>query len=846
MSEFQMEVYIGVFVDELSEQLLLLDKSLLELEENGSSPETIQTIFRIAHTLKGSSAAMGFDKLKEMMHKLENIFDQLRNGKLQVSTELMNVLFQSIDYVKHQRELFLKGTYEEQPAEHLIEVLDRISRGDGKPVESEVIKPVVSAMPDTELLTIRILIEPTSEMKAVRAMLVLRELQESGDVISTQPAITAESQDEELSGPLQFIVKSRLGANELQANINQVSQLAEVMVSPILHAPAVLSSPEEISSVAQEPAMKKAAPVSKPVLSAAKETAAPVSHTVRVDVHRLEHLINLVGELLIDNTRLVDVKKRLHDKFKGDGDVQLLEDITHHLGKIVSNMRDGMMKTRMIPIEQLFSRFPRLIRDLSQTANKEIALTIEGKETELDRTLIEEISDPLIHILRNAADHGLESPDEREAVGKPRKGQIFMKAAHEENSIVITVQDDGRGIDPERIRLKAVSKGFISEEESRHMTEKEIISLIFHSGMSTAEKVTELSGRGVGMDIVRTHIEKLNGIIDIETKIGIGTTITLKLPLTLAIIRSLLVRQQQRTIAVPLSNIIEIFRYNESDIQLLHGQEMYHVRGEILPLLRLNTLLSGSQGGDERGNKKSILMIGMAEKRVCLVVDQLIANQEIVIKSLDDIVGHIPYITGTTILGDGLVALILDVSAVIQMSSSGQVRFGTKERVLKGKNNAKKEMVTLYLDSQCYGFHLEHVQEIVAMPAITKVAGAESNVIGLMNIRDELIFVYDLRASMGLPPFPVSNYSRVLIVRNKEQSIGIAVDSLTQIVAVYDHELAQDIVHRKESFMSIQSIYKKDGRLIQVFDLDGILTQLQTNSLESGDMYENIPRTHRR
>jgi two-component system chemotaxis sensor kinase CheA len=829
MSDFQMEVYMGVFLDELSEQLLLLDKSLLELEENGSKPETIQTIFRIAHTLKGSAAAMGFEKLKEMMHKLENIFDHLRNNRVQVNTELMNVLFQSIDYMKQQRELFLKGNYEEQAVEHLIAVLEQLCHGEHVPLETSPAREAVqSVTTEPELLSIRILIEPGSVMKAVRAVLVLRELQEMGDVLSTQPNFSASSTDEDLEAPIHFLISTNHGCKEIQERINRISQLSEVIVGPVHGKPEDQGRETTQSLTSTSDVEHKTA---KPAPAVVKEAAA-VSHTVRVDVQRLEHLINLVGELLIDNTRLVEVKKRLQDKYKQDSDIHLLEDITHHLGKIVSNMRDGMMKTRMIPIEQLFSRFPRLIRDLSQTANKEIALTIEGKETELDRTLIEEISDPLIHILRNAADHGLETPDQREAAGKSRKGHIRMKAAHEENSIVITVTDDGRGIDPERIRKKAVDKGFISEEESQLMTEKEIIKLIFHSGMSTAEQVTELSGRGVGMDIVRSHIEKLNGLIDIETVIGKGTTITLKLPLTLAIIRSLLVRQAQRTIAVPLSNIIEIFRYNEQEIQLLHGQEICHVRGEILPLLRLNTLLSPGDSENEEASKtkKSILMIGMAEKRICLVVDQLIANQEIVIKSLDDIVGHIPYIAGTTILGDGLVALILDVNAMMQKSSSGHVRFGMKDRVNKGKHNTKRELVTVHFDAEWYGFHLEHVQEILAMPALTKIAGAGPHVLGILTIREELLMVYDLRSSLGLSTQSSSAKSRVLIVRDEDQSIGIAVDSVTEIVTVFEHDTNEEIVQSKASLATIRSIYKKEDRLIQVFDREQLLSQLKTNT----------------
>ncbi|MDF2815187.1 MAG: chemotaxis protein CheA, partial [Paenibacillus sp.] len=748
---------------------------------------------------------------------------------------------QCADYIKRQRELFLQGIYEEQPVDDLVSMLEHVHLTmDSDTSESE-------SQGCVQVCLVQVDIQQESEMKAVRAMLIMQKLQQLGELQSAPQgaarSASSEDSDEDWNGTLEYVLTTNVAPSDVEAALNEISQLARVQVrvvtaeqpteEPQYEAQWPLGSNQSLATTAYNAPESLMAPVKLekiPMEAApAREAVASASQTIRVDVKRLEHLLNLVGELLIDNTRLLDVKKRLNEKYSQESDIATLDDIIHHLSRIVSDMRDGMMKTRMIPIDHLFSRLPRVIRDLSQLANKEINLTIEGKETELDRTLIEEISDPLLHILRNAADHGLESPVEREALGKPRKGQITVKASHQENAIVITITDDGRGIDPVRIMQKALDKGFITSDEASQMTDKQIISLIFHSGMSTAEQVTELSGRGVGMDIVRSHIEKLNGLIEIDTRQGEGTVFTLKLPLTLAIIRSLLIQLEHRTIAIPLVNVIEIFRLQEQEIQTLHGQEVCAVRGEILPLIRLDRLLGTEKATDGKTNpnKMFAVMVGMAEKRVCLLVDRLIGNQEIVIKSLDDFIGHVPFIVGTTILGDGLVALILDVNAVIHKAGTSLTRFGSREREELHKQAPKKELVTFKLDSIWYAVEIVHVQEIINTPQITKLAEDDYTVAGVMNLRDQLLPIYDLRSCLGMGRLSTGVHTRVLILHAGTRKIGITVDEVAEVLSIYEHEVESDSGARNAVHALVGSIVKRDKRLIQVLNMEQVMVQLE-------------------
>ena len=554
-----MSVYLGAFLDEVDEQLQTLEEEVLNLEQDGENPETIQTIFRAAHTLKGSSAAMGMDKMKELTHKVENVFDAIRNHQLKVDTSIVNIIFDSIDTIKLLKEAILNGTLDSVDVSELIAKLEACKNKASENSEG-VVQKEERAQPSSDstlfpevildeyqkdmvekafelgmnVMSVYVSLNENTMLKSVRAFLIDNNLKEIGEIIASFPASEVIEDEEKFEGNVVYILVTESQNQEVLSIVNSISDIKGVHLSLI--TPANLESfclGKKMGVVEQRPQEDK-------TTSPKAEAKLKVQQTVRVDVERLESLLNLVGELVISQTRLTDVRSRLSERYPNEPEIEGFQEVENHLGQIVSELQEGMMKTRMLPIEQLFNRFPRMVRDIAQKAAKDVNFIMEGKETELDRNLIEEIADPIIHLLRNSLDHGVESPEERERLGKSRQGTVLLKAAHEENHIVITISDDGKGIDTEKIKQSAIKKQQITEEEAERMTEKELVFLIFKSGVSTAAKITDISGRGVGMDIVRSHIEKLNGIIDIETKVGEGTAFMIKLPLTLAIIRSLL------------------------------------------------------------------------------------------------------------------------------------------------------------------------------------------------------------------------------------------------------------------------------------------------------------------
>ena len=394
-----------------------------------------------------------------------------------------------------------------------------------------------------------------------------------------------------------------------------------------------------------------------------------VSQTVRVDVARLDKLMNLVGELVIERTRLESVSGKIRGVVGSEFLTEAMEEISLHIARLTGDLQEEIMQARMFPIDQVFNRFPRMVRDLSHKFNRDINFIIEGRETELDRTVIEEIGDPLIHLLRNSIDHGIEPPDERLAMGKPAQGTIRLSAAHQENQIVITVEDDGRGMDPQAIKEKAVKKGLVNQQAADKMSDQEALNLIFLPGFSTAQQVTDISGRGVGMDIVRTHIEKINGIIEIYSKKGAGTKFIIKLPLTLAISRSLLIKQGGRIFALPLANVLEIIEIDCSRVQSMQGNKVALVRDSFLSLFLLDYLL-GRGGELPSEGSVPVVVVGVQDKRIGIVVDELVGDQEIVIKSLGGYIGDIHGLAGATIMGDGSVALILDVRGLVETAGA--------------------------------------------------------------------------------------------------------------------------------------------------------------------------------
>jgi two-component system chemotaxis sensor kinase CheA len=832
MNDFH-NAYLGVFLDEMDEQLQYLDEALLTLESDGGKDDTIQKIFRAAHTLKGSSAAMGFERLKELTHQMESVFDLIRNGQLDVSSELLNILFDCVDYIKQLRHSILDGTMTEGETLTLMKRLEAVrDLGGIAPDRSELEAnkeatalyinfdevqrdQIQSALSNgSEVMAIYVHMSEEAAMKYVRAMLVHKNLMEHGEIVISYPEPEMLESDDPFFRTIIYVLITKEIQQVILHCLNQISEIDSVHIEYITNENLdTFCVGKEVHFV--EAASKDEVEIKETM---GTESKVQVPQTVRVDVERLEGLLNLVGELIIDNTRLRDIRAKLNEQFKNNGDLMLMNDIANHLSTVVADLQEGMMKTRMLPIEHLFGRFPRMIRDLAQKANKEIDLIIEGKETELDRTLIEEISDPLIHILRNSADHGLETPNERLQLGKSRKGTIVLRASHQGNMIVITIADDGRGIDLEKVKEMTVRKGFATQEEVARMTDKELTFLIFRSGVSTANQVTDLSGRGVGMDIVRSHIEKLNGVIDIETTRNEGTVFTIKLPLTLAIIRSLLVKFGTSTFAIPLVNVIEIFRLQVTDIRSVQGKEVCMFRDQVLPLVRLHSKLHVQE--DQEHNRLYVVIVGVADKRVCLVVDRTIGNQEIVIKSLGNYIGNVPYIAGSTILGDGHVAHILDVGSIAREAGSyyeKNLLDVNEEDQLESRN---KKYVTFQLGGTKFGLNISKVKEIIPVPVIHQLVSVSAHVLGMINLRGALLPVYDLRRILGMASTEASPKSRIMVCEVLGHDLGLMVDQVTEVsrLSQAEFEEAPDHVMRQSDF--VEGIYKKEQQFIVLLNLE--------------------------
>ncbi|MFB7816308.1 chemotaxis protein CheW [Paenibacillus chitinolyticus] len=718
--------YKEIFLEELEEQLQVMDGEILKLEQSGESGIVIQSLFRAAHTIKGSSAAMGFEEMKQLTHEMEHLLDRVRSGQLAVSGALIDLLFTALDILKQLKRDIVGGESSFADISDCVRALrnfgeDQDLDGDrpdaeempahrGKPSLSLDLRLRVQERMELgqKLFWVDIRIASECLIRGARAYVIHSALNEYGDVLLADPE--PEGLNEEGPGDLLFLYAGNQSREELQAFADGLMEVERAVVEPLAQEEAAVSgagaaeraagsaAPDAAGAAGPAGSVPDAAGAAGPAGSAsdavgaadpagsaaaaaadapphaaasasrpsAEDASAPAkakSPTIRVSVERLEHLMNLVGELVIDQTRIHQVERTQRRRF-ADETVDELGHIADHLSRIIGDLQESVMKTRMLPIEQLFNRFPRMIRDLSRMLGKEIELVLEGKDTELDRTLIEEIADPLIHLIRNAVDHGIEKPEVRTLSGKSAGGVLTIRAAHEDNQVVIYVQDDGAGIDPARMIRSALQKGVITQEEAGQLSEREAVELIFRPGFSTASTVSDVSGRGVGMDIVRSHIEKLNGLIDIETRLGQGTCFKIKLPLTLAIIVGLQVKLGGRTFIVPMSNIAEIVRVNPDEIRSIQGQSVIVLRNQVIPVARLHDYLQIPYTANT-GSHIPLVIVGSAEKRLALAVDELIGNQEIVIKSLGPYIGKVDGIAGATILGDGNVALILEIASII-------------------------------------------------------------------------------------------------------------------------------------------------------------------------------------
>ena len=655
--------YKEVFLEELEEQLQLMDEVILQLEQDGESEQVVQSLFRAAHTLKGSSAAMGYEEMKQLTHEMEHLLDQVRSKVRRVTGSLIDLLFQSIDCLKELQKDIMRDNHSVTDISRCVLDLQAFAKStkedihfplDGLPTPplslDTMLKIKESEDDGLKVYWVHVQISPECDIRGARFYVIHSNLCKLGDVLHSTPDIHGIEEQEHIPLEIQLLYAGSNSSLELQHFVAELTDVTSVRVEPVTTETAVSVDP-----VAEMPERS----INDEQMHRDKTKA----QTIRVSVERLDHLMNLVGELVIDHTRIDQVEHTQRNQFTNDS-LEELSQISDHLSRIIGDLQESVMQARMLPIEQLFNRFPRMIRDLTRDLGKDIELVIEGKDTELDRTLIEEIADPLIHLIRNAVDHGIELPEQRERTGKARKGTLRIRASHEDNQVVIYVEDDGAGIDPEKMRNFALSKGIITSDEAELLSDREAIHLIFRPGFSTASKVSDVSGRGVGMDIVRSHIEKLNGLIDIETELGQGTQFKIRLPLTLAIIIGLLVKLNDQTFIIPMSNISEIVRISDDDMQTVRGQQVVLLRNQIIPIVWLHDHFNLPREEQKKGHIQ-LVIVGSAEKRLAIAVDELIGNQEIVIKSLGAYVGKVKGIAGSTILGNGKVALILEVSGIM-------------------------------------------------------------------------------------------------------------------------------------------------------------------------------------
>ena len=702
--------YLEIFIDETKEHLQSLNEHILILEKEPDNEDTINEIFRAAHSLKGMAGTMGYTRMQRLTHDMENVFSEIRSGNMKVSDKLVDVLFQGLDalesYLANIQETANEGTDDhEDIIKELNEILEegtgksnsatQAPASQPKKEESEQ-APAASQdgndkekfrklpIADHEINAIKaakeagmtaygmtVYVDESCLLKAARAFLVFKAIEEIGEIIKSDPEVS-DIEDEKFDFDFSVFVLSKEPMEKVKAAATNVSEIKEVYIDVI--DPDKLSAPEEKSAPqpeAENKASEKTEAVNKAEKAApakqsskqnskqsSKQSKPVVNRTVRVDIEKLDVLMNLVSELIIAKNGLVSIGAQSSDVRNGFNEqIEYLESIT-------TNLHESVMKVRMVPIESVVNRFPRMIRDLSKKLNKKMELYMSGEDTELDRTVIDEIGDPLMHILRNSADHGIESKEDRIAAGKPEIGSIYLDAYQEGNNVIISCRDDGGGINIEKVKSKALEKGTITPEQAETMTDKDYIDLLFRPSFSTADKITDVSGRGVGLDVVKSKIEALGGDIECTTVLGEGSKFIIRLPLTLAIIQALMVEVGKEKYAIPLGNIQTIEDVEYSDIKYVQTNEVINLRGNVIPLVRLRDILD-VEPLEEKPDSLTVVIIAKGEKMVGLVVDNLIGQQEIVIKPLGKYININKIISGATILGDGEVALILDVNTLV-------------------------------------------------------------------------------------------------------------------------------------------------------------------------------------
>ncbi|MBN1693331.1 MAG: chemotaxis protein CheA [Dehalococcoidales bacterium] len=652
---------LNLFIQEADEQLQLLDEDIVRLEKEFDNPDLMQEIFRAAHTLKGSSAMVGHQRLSDLAHAMENVLDQVRKGVLSVSPLIIDALLHGLDIMRMLRKELDSPDAEPADITDAVAELSALLTAVNQPAkriteQTGILTPDAEAQAELEKACqegkqayfIKVSFDEQSNWTAVRSFQVINSLSAIGEIIVSLPT-TQEIEEGAINHLFQILVASNNSEEDIKELLTGIPEVESVEINAYEK-----DAPEE--------APKAAGPDSA---ATAKEDI-KLSHTVRVDVNRLDTLMEQVGELVINRNQISQLGRTLAEKYHEDEIIVAFGDSVSQIAKIISTLQQDVMSIRLLPVEIVFNTLPRMVRDIARKENKKVEFIIEGQETEVDRSVIEQLRDPLIHMLRNSIDHGIEAPEERISAGKPEAGTIRLTAMHEQDNIVITVKDDGKGIEPKAIRKSAVDKKIYTSENISKLTDSEAVNLIFDSGLSTASEVTNVSGRGVGLDVVKTNIESLGGSVSVESVPGQGTTFTLTLPLTLAIIPALLVSTGGTICAIPLSSIVEADKLDEKEIQTVRGKEVTLFRGDVLPLLRLDEVFGWSDENNRNNEALHIVVVKYAGTRVGLVVEELLEQQELVVKSLDHFIGASKGITGASILGDGRVVLILDITSLIR------------------------------------------------------------------------------------------------------------------------------------------------------------------------------------